>query len=180
MTLLYFTLFVIGVLFTVVTSLFSLDHGAADVSLDAGLGHVDIPLFSPTILSVFVTGFGGIGAILRMTTHIHPLVEIALAAGGGVGFAFLGLLILGVIAKQTQGGSEYATGDLVGGSAEVIVPIPDGGGMGEVAYVKKGSRSNAPARSKDGRAIARNTDVQIVSISGTTLIVEPTRPSGTT
>ena len=176
MTLLYFTLFVIGVLFTVVTSLFSLDHGAGDVALDAGLGHVDIPLFSPTILSVFVTGFGGIGAILRMTTHLHPLVEIASAAAGGVGFAFLGLLILGAIAKQTQGGSEYATGDLLGGAAEVIVPIP-AGGVGEVAYVKKGSRSNAPARSKDGTAIARNSDVQIVSISGTTLVVEPTRPA---
>lgn len=169
MTLLYFTLFVIGVLFTVVSSLFSGGDLGGDV--DAG-GHIDVPIFSPTIIAVFITGFGGLGAILRMTMTLHPLVEVAIASTGGLLFAGAGLFILGVITRQTQGGSEYATGDLVGSRAEVITPIPDGGGLGEVSYVKKGTRSNAPARSRDGRAIARNTDVRIVSVSGTTLVVE--------
>ena len=178
MTLLYFTLFVIGVLFTVVTSLFGGGDLGGDAHVDAGSTHIDVPIFSPTILAVFVTGFGGIGAILRMTTDLHVLVEVALASTGGLLFAGAGLFILGVITRQTQGGSEYATGELVGGRAEVITPIPAGGGLGEVSYVKKGSRSNAPARSRDGRAVPRNSDVRIVSVSGTTLVVEPTNAAG--
>ena len=169
MTLLYFTLFVAGVLFTVVTSLFS--GGDTGVEVHDGGGHIDVPIFSPTILAVFVTGFGGIGAILRMTTNLHVLVEVAIASVGGLLFSGAGLAILGFITRQTQGGSEYATGELVGGRAEVITPIP-AGGLGEVSYVKKGSRSNAPARTRDGSAVPRNTDVRIVSVSGTTLVVE--------
>ncbi|MGA7615276.1 MAG: NfeD family protein [Thermoanaerobaculia bacterium] len=173
MTLLYFSLFAIGVIFTIVTSLMSLGDGAnIDMNVD-GAGHVDVPIFSPTILSVFVTGFGGIGAILRMTTDLHPLVEVSIAGGGGLLFAFIGLLILGAITRQTQVGSEYATAELVGSHAEVITPIPEGGGFGEVAYVKKGQRSNASARSVSGSAIPRNIEVRIVSVSGSTLVVEP-------
>ncbi|HVT45873.1 MAG TPA: NfeD family protein [Thermoanaerobaculia bacterium] len=170
-TLLYFSLFAIGVIFTIVTSLLSID-GGADVAGHGDIGgEVSIPIFSPTILSVFITGFGGIGAILRMTLGLHPLAEVGLAAAGGLGFAFVGLAILGAITRRTQVGSEYATHDLVGGQAEVITPIPENG-LGEVAYVKKGTRSNAPARSRDGRPIPRNTDVRIVSVSGTTMVVE--------
>ena len=168
MTILYFSLFAIGVLFVIVTSVL----GGGDAEIAADTHSVDVPLLSPTILAAFVTGFGGVGAILRITADLPILAEVALAAVGGLALAGVGLLLMGAITRQTQVGSEYATNDLVGASAEVITPIP-AGGLGEVAYIKKGTRSNAPARSLDGQAIPRNSDVRIVSVSGTTLVVEP-------
>lgn len=169
MTILYFSLFAIGVFFVVVTSFLG---GGGDLDLGADTGAVDVPLFSPTILAAFITGFGGVGAILRITTELSLLVEITLAGTGGLALAGLGLFVMGAITRQTQVGSEYATHDLLGARAEVITPIPEGG-LGEVAYIKKGTRSNAPARSSDGRPIPRNSEVRIVSVSGTTLVVEP-------
>lgn len=61
--------------------------------------------------------------------------------------------------------------ELVGSTAEVTVPIPEGG-VGEIAYVAMGERHTATARSNDGRAIARGAVVEINALAGTAMIVK--------
>ncbi len=55
---------------------------------------------------------------------------------------------------------------------EVITPVPEGG-VGEISYVAKGTRMSSPARSIDGKPIARAAMVKIVRITGTTYYVKP-------
>ena len=65
--------------------------------------------------------------------------------------------------------------DIVGIEAEVITAIPGHEQLGEVAYVAKGVRMNAPARSEDGTQIPAHTAVVVSKIVGTTTYVKPVR-----
>ncbi|MBM3334773.1 hypothetical protein FJY63_08940, partial [Candidatus Sumerlaeota bacterium] len=59
--------------------------------------------------------------------------------------------------------------------ADVTTPIPEGG-TGEIAFVARGLRQNAPARSDDGKAIERPAEVEIVRIVGGSHIVRRVGP----
>jgi membrane-bound ClpP family serine protease len=127
---------------------------------------------SPTVVSTFLTGFGG-GGLLAHSYFLLPLgsgVLVALLSGvllsGGT------FMVLSILFKKTQGGSEFSLDEMVGRVVQVITPIPENG-TGEVAIAAKGTRSNAPARSVDGRPIGRNVAVEIVQIVGSVYLVKP-------
>jgi len=75
------------------------------------------------------------------------------------------------IFKITQGSSEPHVQELVGKEAEVITPIPTDG-LGEIAYVRRGSRFTASARAEGGVAIPNRSVVTIVRIVGNTYYVK--------
>ena len=60
---------------------------------------------------------------------------------------------------------------LVGRSAEVSVAIPSNG-VGQVSVSLAGERTEHVARSKDGRAVARGTEVVITALRGDSVVVE--------
>jgi membrane-bound ClpP family serine protease len=127
----------------------------------------DLPLspLSPTVISTFLTGFGG-GGMLANSYFGLPLgkgVLVALLTGFVLSAGTFG--VLAVLFKNTQAGSEFELGDMIGRSVEVITPIP-ANGTGEVAVVVKGTRVNGPARSVDGKAISRNMPVTVVRVVG--------------
>ena len=64
---------------------------------------------------------------------------------------------------------------LVGRSAEISVAIPKGG-VGQISLTYGGERSEHIARSGDGRALARGTEVVISGLRGDTVIVAPAEP----
>ena len=71
----------------------------------------------------------------------------------------------------TQASSHARANEAVGTEAEVTIPIPHVG-LGEVAYVLRGSRYTNPAKSADGKEYPVNTVVKIVNQVGTTFIVQ--------
>jgi len=73
--------------------------------------------------------------------------------------------------KNVQSTSEANVGSLVGSEAVVITPIPEGG-VGEISYVNKGSRYNAPARCDSGVQIGAGTRVRIKGVSANIFFVE--------
>jgi len=82
--------------------------------------------------------------------------------------------------RKTQASTNIDATTLVGEHADVITPIPEGG-VGEIAYVVRGMRQNAPARSADGKAISSPSEVEIVRVVGSSFIVrrvDPTVESG--
>ncbi len=141
-----------------------------DVHMDVG---TDLPLspLSPTVISTFLTGFGGGG----MVAHSY----LGLPAGKSVAAAILtGILLSGgtytillVMFRETQAGAEYSTEDIVGRVVEIITPIPEHG-IGEIAFVVKGTRVNGPARSLCGKAISRDTPVVIEKVVGNVYYVK--------
>jgi len=146
---------------------------AVDTHMDVG---TDLPMspLSPTVVATFLTGFGGGGMLANsyflLSRGKGVLVAIlcgALLSGGT-------FLVLSLLFRKTQAGSEFSLDDMVGRVVQVITPIP-AGGTGEVAIVAKGTRVNGPARSVDGTAIGRNAPVTIESVVGNVYYVKLTK-----
>lgn len=162
----YFLSFAIGLAYAVIVGLAGHLFGGhvGDVHMDVG---TDLPLspLSPTVIATFLTGFGGGGLLANSYFQLSLMkgVVAALLTGILLSGGTYGALIL--LFKNTQAGSEYSVEDMVGRVVQIITPIPENG-TGEVAIVAKGTRVNGPARSVDGKAIARNTPVEIVRVVG--------------
>lgn len=150
---------------------FDTDH---DVYFEHDIAHDvahDGPgVFNARIISMFITAFGGFGAIgvyLGLGTLVSSLVGLA----GGFLFGWLVYLFARFLYSQ-QASSIHNTSDLLGLSAQVIVAIP-ANGLGQVRCIVGESAIEKIARSTDGNAIAENTTVFVEEISGETVIVSP-------
>jgi membrane-bound ClpP family serine protease len=132
----------------------------------------DLPLspLSPTVISTFLTGFGGGGMLANSYFGLSLGRGVVVAILTGIVLSAGTFGVLAILFRNTQAGSEFELGDMVGRSVEVITPIP-ANGTGEVAVVVKGTRVNGPARSVDGKPISRRTPVTIVRVVGAVYFV---------
>lgn len=151
------------------------DVGGGQADLGSGAeGHVAFPLLSPVTLSMFVASFGAAGLIF-MKALGWPFaghVGGALLAATALGLATATLLYK--LFKATSAGSAPDGSEAVGQDAEVTLAIPHAG-LGEIAYVIRGSRFTSPARCADGKELPASTPVKIVQLVGTTYLVEKIR-----
>jgi hypothetical protein len=164
----------IGFLILVVSFLSGemLDHGDlaghdADFHGDVH-GGAGVSIFSTRILSVFVTAFGGFGAI---GIHLGHSVEVstAMGVGGGLVFGTIIYLFASFLFSQ-QASSEVRVSDLAGSTAQVSVAIPKAG-LGQVRCTLGESVVEKIARSQDGEPIPVNTLVKIEAVVGETVVV---------
>src|SRR5207247_3480188 len=127
----YIGLLLLGLVYAVIAGALGwFSDIAGHFHFDAGghIGHVDAGHSHPvsgTTVATFITGFGA-GGVLGHYVFEWPLVGgLTLAAAGGLVLAAAAYGVLELIFSQTQAGSEYAAGDLVGREAEVITAIPE-------------------------------------------------------
>jgi hypothetical protein len=85
--------------------------------------------------------------------------------GGVVSYAFYRVTLL------TQASSHARAGEEIGIDAEITIPIPNNG-LGEIAYVVRGTRFTNPARTLDGKELPAHIMVKIVKQAGNTYIVQ--------
>jgi hypothetical protein len=161
----------VGFLFLVVSFLFGELFGHADLGGHDADVHGDmhgVSFFSTRVLSVFITAFGGFGAI---GIHLGYRVEISTALGlvGGAVFGGIIYMFASFLYSQ-QASSGIRVGDLVGRTAEVSVAIPKGG-LGQIRCTLGESVVEKLARTVDGEGIPSNTSVKIESVTGETLLV---------
>lgn len=142
----------------------------AGEAVDQGVVHFS-PL-SPIVIAMFLTAFGGAGLITSGPLGLKPLVSVPLSVVAGFAVGALTFLLFYKLVQATQASSEAAVAGLVGLEAEVTVPIPRDG-TGEIAYVARGTRYTAPARSAEGITLAAHTPVVIRRIAGNTFFVAP-------
>ena len=142
------------------------DSFGFDTGLDgAANGH---GLFDSRVISVFITAFGGFGAIgIQMGLGI--VAGSFLGLGGGVVFGGLVSIFARFLYKQ-QSSSSVATAQLVGRTAQVIVSIVPGS-MGQVSCRIGEERIEKLARSKNNREIRAGAIVRVEEIAGDSLIV---------
>ncbi len=142
--------------------------------IDAGhvSGEITFSPISPTVIATFITAFGAGGIVATEGLKWGPFPAVALACGSGLAIAGLVYGVLNAVYKRTQGSSEAHVEDVIGIIAQVLTPISNDG-VGEIAYVCRGARLTGPARSVDGREIGKNTSVEIVRVTGSTLYVRP-------
>lgn len=127
-------------------------------------------LLDSRVISVFVTAFGGIGAIgIQMGLSI--IASSLLGLGGGVVFGGLVSLFGRFLYKQ-QASSSVTTAQLVGRPAQVVVAIA-AGGVGQVSCRVGEERVEKLARARDNREIKAGATVRVDEIAGDSLIVSP-------
>jgi membrane protein implicated in regulation of membrane protease activity len=142
---------------------------------DGGFEHGDGDLaggpsvFSSRIMAAFITAFGVGGVVARYYNLSHPAASgVGILSGGvmaGLVFQFAKILY------SQQASSELQMSRLVGRSAEVSVAIP-AAGVGQISLTMAGERTEHVARSKDGRPVARGTEVVITALGGDSVVVQ--------
>jgi hypothetical protein len=160
-----------GFVFLIVSFLFGELFGHGDlVGHDADV-HGDVhgvSFFSTRVLSVFVTAFGGFGAI---GVHMGYRTEVSTALGLVGGLIFGGIIYLfASFLYGQQASSDIRVSDLVGRTAQVSVAIPQGG-LGQVRCSMGESVVEKLARTADGAAVPANCSVKIEAIVGETVLV---------
>ena len=161
-----------GFLFLLVSLVFGelFDHLSVDLDHDVGgdIGHGGPGFFSTRILSVFVTCFGGFGAVASYYEWSLP-ASIGAGLAGGVSFAMLLWLFASYLYKQ-QASSGVLTSELAGQSARVTVAIP-AGGLGQVRCRIGEELVDKIARSRDGSPVPENAAVRVDEVLGEMVIV---------
>ena len=131
----------------------------------AKIGHshtsASVSPFNGFTLTAFLCWFGGVGYLLRTHSGLFaPVVlffsTISGIAGGALIFWFLASVLLprerALTAEETE---------ITGVVGRVTGPLhPDG--TGEIIYTQLGARRSVPARSEDGTAIDRGSEVVVL------------------
>ena len=158
----------IGFIFLLISLIFGefFDHiGVAHLDT---LDHGGFSFFSARIVSVFITSFGGFGAV---GTHYG----LSILASSGLGF-LSGIFFAGLIymfarfLHGQQASTEVRSADLIGQPARVVVAIP-AGGVGQVRCRIGEEVLDKIAQSREDAPIPENTLVRVEETLGDMVIV---------
>ncbi len=150
----------------VLGDIFEMFGGDADIGGDSGL---DFGFLDSRVIAVFITAFGGFGAIG---------VQMGFGAAASSGFGLLGGVVFALVVSLfgrfligQQASSSVTDDDLIGKTAQVAVAIKQGE-IGQISIRIGDDRIEKIARSKDGEEIKAGTLVKVHSIAGDSVIVE--------
>ena len=137
-------------------------HGPA-TSNDSSAGHPmhsGVSPFNFVTLTAFLAWFGGTGYLLTRFSSVWVGLGLLFSvisglAGGGVIFLFLTRVLMSE--EENMDPADY---EMVGVLGRVSVSIREGG-TGEIIYSQVGTRRFCGARSEDGVAIAKGTEVVV-------------------
>ena len=148
----------------VVGDIFEMFGGGADLG-DPG---VDFGFLDSRVLAVFITAFGGFGAIAAQM-NFGAVVSSFVGLMGGVGFAGV-VSVFGRFLIGQQASSSVTDHDLLGRTAQVTVTIKPGE-MGQITARIGDERVEKIARAKSEVEIKAGTIVMVESIAGDSVIV---------
>lgn len=157
----------VGLTFLLVSLIFGelFDQLGIDAHDGAADGHAFI---DSRVVSVFLTSFGGFGAIgMQMGLGVLASSLLGLASGvvlGGVVSLFARFLY------SQQASSSVNVAQLVGRTAQITVTIP-AGGIGQISCRIGEERVERIARSRDNSELKSGTLVRIEEIAGDSVIV---------
>jgi hypothetical protein len=140
-------------------------HGAADAGHGGGLDLLLgwLPITSLRFWIVFAAFFGLTGVALSLGALVGPEPLPAIIAGA-VGWV-AGVMVVGAIRRlsQTEVSSSVGAGDLVGASAEVLLPIGKGA-PGKVRIRMKDRAVDLTATTDDEGVLAAGADVVVYAV----------------
>jgi membrane protein implicated in regulation of membrane protease activity len=135
-------------------------HAGAEPSHGGLNGGTHISWFNASSAMAFLAWFGGTGYLLTRHSHLLAVVSLLLAtvaglAGGWVVFRFIVKLVSSTDAPMKS--EDYR---MEGSLGTISMPIREHG-TGEIIFSMVGVRRCAGARSDDGKAIEKGTEVVI-------------------
>jgi membrane protein implicated in regulation of membrane protease activity len=143
-----------------------LEHFHADIDLNTG--GEGIALLDSRVISIFLTAFGGVGAICaKLGLGVTFSSVCGLLGGitlGGIVFYF------GRLLYRQQASSSVGAHQLIGRTAEVVVTIQPGS-VGRISCRIGEERVEKLARTKNGSEIKIGSHVRIEEVIGESAIV---------
>ena len=107
-------------------------------------------------LTAFLVWFGGGGLLLGRFAEWSPL----LVAGGAVAAGLIGgSMINRTMSALVRNETHAESLSMIGKIAKTTIPIRPGDGTGEIVFTHQGTRHVAGARSDNGSAIGKGTEV---------------------
>jgi hypothetical protein len=122
------------------------------------------------VISVFLTAFGGFGAI-GVQSGLGAVTSSLIGLLGGVLFGGV-VSLFGRFLMGQQASSSVADSDLLGRTAQVTVAIGPGQ-IGQITCRIGDERVERLARARDGIEIKTGAIVRVESITGDSVIVAP-------
>jgi len=123
-------------------------------------GRGSVSPFNFVTLTAFLAWFGGTGYLLTRFSSVWVGLGLLFSVvsglvGGGIIFLFLSRVLMSD--EENMDPADY---EMVGVLGRLCVSIRDGG-TGEIVYSQAGTRRVCGARSEDGSAIAKGTEVVV-------------------
>jgi membrane protein implicated in regulation of membrane protease activity len=126
----------------------------------AGGGEAEgVPWLNFGTMTAFLAWFGGTGYLLERFYAVWFLVALAIAILSGLGGAAIVFWFLAKLAADDVA-LDPADYDMIGVLGKLSIPIRQGG-TGEIVFSQEGVRRVSGARSDDGTAIAKGTEVVV-------------------
>jgi hypothetical protein len=134
--------------------------GARVAGAARGVRSSGVSPFNPPSLAAFLAWFGGTGYLLTRFSSVWVGLGLALSVisgliGGGIIFLFLSRVLISE--EENMDPADYEMAGVLG---RLSVPIREGG-TGELLYSQMGTRRVCGARSEDGGAIAKGSEVVV-------------------
>ncbi|MCG7410387.1 protease [Paenibacillus sp. ACRRX] len=167
MEALYWGLLVFGVIYALVTLIFSdlLEHAFHFV-----VGDTHVPFLQPTVLVSGLTSIGAIGILLTRYSLLHTGFIVTIAVAGAILIAVLVYFLYIKPMENSENSIGYSIHELVGSIGDVSIAIP-AQGYGEVLIKVGVSNTNQIAASFDGIAIAQDSRVVVIEVREHTVFV---------
>lgn len=158
----------LGLVFLLISLVFGELFDDFGLHADAVGGHDGAGIVDTRAVAVFITSFGGFGAmgvLAGLSTFASSLLGLAsgLVLGGAVA------LFARFLYRQ-QASSSVSSSQLVGRTAQVTVKIPQGG-IGQISCRIGEERVEKLARTRDGQELTPGTLVRIDEFTGDSAIV---------
>lgn len=160
----------LGFIFLLVSLIIGDIFDAFGVDVDTGMDGHDFGVFDSRVISVFVTAFGGFGAI-SVWTGWGAVTSSMFGLLGGLVFGGV-VSAFGRFLISQQSSSTVTDDDLIGRSAQVTVAIKPGE-IGQISTRVGDERIEKIARSRDGDELKPGTIVTIAAVAGDSVIVSP-------
>ncbi len=145
----------------------SLPHGGhfatphtAGGAAHAGAAGAEMPFLNFGTIAAFLVWFGGAGYLLtRYSTLVVSLVLIVAAVAGIIGANIIFWFVVKLLMKHDRE-LDPADYERVGVLGRIVSPVRQGG-TGEMIFSQEGTRHTCGARSEDGAALDKGTEVII-------------------
>lgn len=140
-----------------------------------GVGHSDMPgatisPLKPVTIAAFITVFGGVGMIFLKSGY-SAVIAVVAAMCLGLAVSYLLYRLIIVPLTRAQNTSAVPQAELVGSLAYATLNMKDKE-YGKIHYSVGGNTYSAPAKSIDGKMIAKGAPVVIIDINKNTFYVK--------
>lgn len=134
--------------------------GHAGPAVKAGGHGTQISPFNLVTLTAFLAWFGGTGYLLTRHSTLWFWGALGISLLSGTGGAAIIYLFLSRVLSSPDEALDPADYEMVGVLGRLSIPIREGG-TGELIYPQAGTRRVCGARTEDGSAILKGTEVVV-------------------